>query len=208
MRGELLLVCLIATSGCDLLFNLDHVGQSNGDGGTTLDAPADTPAGAHRVVFATSQLINGAMGGLPGADAFCNMLAVKATLPGTFKAWLSTAAESPATRMTHADVPYVLANGTLIARNWADLTDGMLLVPINIDEAAHGALGNYVCSNGEVWSDTDVQGNLSGNSCTDWTSTNAVGDAAHLTQADAGWTVATCPQVSCSTPLPIYCFEQ
>lgn len=159
-------------------------------------------------MFATSQLIDGGMGGLAGADAFCQMLAIKATLPGTFKAWLSTAAESPATRMAHADVAYVLANGTPIARNWADLTDGMLLAPINIDERGMGALGNYICSNGEVWSDTDAQGTFLGKSCADWTSTNASGDAAHLTQSDAGWTVATCPSVGCSSQLPIYCFEQ
>ena len=208
MRGELLLVCLIATSGCDLLFNLDHLGPSTSDAAVITDTPVDTPDGAHRTVFATSQLINGAMGGLAGADAFCQMLAVKAALPGTFMAWLSTSAASPATRMTHAAVPYVLANSTLIARNWADLTDGMLLAPINIDEKGMGALGNYICSNGEVWSDTDAGGNFAGNSCADWTSTNATGDAAHLTQSDAGWTVASCPSVSCSSPLPIYCFEQ
>lgn len=61
----------------------------------TCDYVADTlPAGA-RVVFVTSGLFDGNLGGLAGADAKCQNAAAGANLTGTFKAWLSDLNDLP-----------------------------------------------------------------------------------------------------------------
>jgi len=70
--------------------------------------------------------------------------AMAASLPGTYKAWVSTnqANGTPATRFTQSATPYVLVNGTKIANNWADLIDGTLLAPINRTETGGNPLGD------------------------------------------------------------------
>ena len=207
------LLCAIACTGCDLLFDIDHVERaradappaiSDGDGGDI-----DGPPGAARFVFATSLTRTGQLGGLAGADAFCQQRASFANLPGPYMAWLSTSAASPATRMTRSEGPYKLVNGATVANNWADLTDGTLRTPINIDESGQGAAGEYICRIGQVWSNTDVQGNAAGaNSCNDWTSATASGSAALLTETNADWTAPSCFPILCSNVMPIYCFQQ
>ncbi len=108
-------------------------------------------AGTHaqnKVVFVTSRTTDAGefrtdeLTGIPAADALCNHLALAATPPlntsnGSYKAWLSDHATSPATTFTKASVPYVRPDGILIAKDWADLVDGTLEHPINRDENAH-----------------------------------------------------------------------
>jgi len=92
--------------------------------------------GAPCKVFVTSATYNGNLGGLAGADAKCQSLAAAANLAGTYKAWLSDATgSSPSNRFTHNPGPYVLVDGTTIAVDWADLTNGGILVPINMTES-------------------------------------------------------------------------
>src|SRR5262249_27131858 len=77
-----------------------------------------------RRVFVTSLTYTGNLGGLAGADALCQARADAAALGGTYKAWLADDSGSPATRFTHSTGEYVLVDGTVVAGNWADLTDG------------------------------------------------------------------------------------
>jgi hypothetical protein len=74
------------------------------------------------------------MGGLSGADALCQQAADSVSLSGTYKAWLSTTAVSAASRLSHADVPYVLLDGTVVAANWSALTSGTLAHAIDRNE--------------------------------------------------------------------------
>ena len=92
----------------------------------TIEQPVLTIT--HKNVFVTSQSHNGDFGGLTGADAFCQSLALTAGLSGTYKAWLSDTTGSPATRFAQASVPYRLVDGTTIANDWNDLTDGTIQV--------------------------------------------------------------------------------
>jgi len=122
---------------------------------------------AGKVVFVTSEAYDGALGGLPGADDKCNTLAMEAGLAnaGSFLAWLSAEGKSPASRMVHHDVPYLLLDGqTIIATSWTDLTDGTLNNPITIDE-----LG-MVASDNSVWTGTTAAGEATSPSCKGWTS--------------------------------------
>jgi len=208
MGVVLVLLCAIASAGCQLLFNLDHIDRT--DAAQPIgDGSPDLAPGSARRVFATSGRSNGAMGGLAGADAICQARASAGGLPGTFMAWLSTGSASPASRMTHGDGPYRLPNDAVVANDWGDLTDGTLRTPINVDESGNGVPGEYICMNAQLWSNTDAQGNRSGNnSCNDWTSASASGAASTVTATDPTWTEPTCWPVQCSVGLAIYCFQQ
>jgi len=90
-----------------------------------------------KTVFISSLLYNGNLGGLAGADEKCNTLTRAARLKGTFKAWLSDTKESPTTRFTvQPSYVYSLTDGSLIANNCADLTDGTIDHVINKSEKA------------------------------------------------------------------------
>jgi cysteine-rich repeat protein len=87
------------------------------DGNANDDVCTNTCAWgpATRIVFVTSEIYTGNLGGLAGADAKCQSLADAAGLPGNYMAWLSTGASSPSTRFTQSPNPYVLVNGTKVA---------------------------------------------------------------------------------------------
>ncbi len=89
-----------------------------------------------KFVFASSVSYTGDLGGLAGADSKCQVLAGKAALPGTYKAWLSDLTDSPSTRFSHLMdyLPYFRVDGKLVASNWDDLTDGELKFSLSADE--------------------------------------------------------------------------
>jgi hypothetical protein len=178
-------------------------------GDPTLDAAAVADAGAEldaaprsgKVVFATSAIYNAALGGPDGADAICATHASDAGLSGEFRAWLSSLTSDVATRLVHSSVPYVLTDGTVIALDWADLTDGTLLASINRDEFGAGAFG-------DVWTGTLRDGTAyPSNDCSGFTEPSAgsaqCGSASSVTSA---WTENSVP--GCSLRLRLYCFEQ
>jgi hypothetical protein len=146
--------------------------------------------------------------GLSGADDKCQARTVAASLSGTYRAWLSTSASSPATdsTFTKASGPYRLVNGTQIAADWDDLIDGTpLAVPINVTESG-GSSGNHF-----VWTHTRPDGTAGGVSnadCGGWMSNDgsADGDAGN-TVVTSRWTVSTSAACSYSEAL-LYCFQQ
>lgn len=166
-----------------------------------------------KCVFLSSTNQNGNLGGLNGADGICQNLAdAEGSLaaPGTYKAWLSTAAASAVARLTHATVPYKLVDGTTIASNWDDLTDRALAAPINVTEGGSSQSGLR-----PVWTATNEDGTFVGPDCTAWTSTSGSGViGATIAQpgpalgAAATWTHATALRDPCSAQLPLYCFQQ
>jgi hypothetical protein len=165
----------------------------------------------HRIVFVSSKLISGAIGGLESADSLCTEAAFEAGLDGTFMAWLSTAQIGPATRMTPSMGPYRLPNGVLIANNWVDLTDGVLAHPIDSDEFGELPPLAGVCEGHEVWSNTNPDGTpLTQLDCLGWTSTalSATSNAGLWTETMFPWTASGCVSVTCSSMLPLYCVQQ
>ncbi|MCX4243061.1 DUF1554 domain-containing protein [Paraliomyxa miuraensis] len=168
---------------------------------TTSDSTT-TGVGLHPLrVFVTSQTHNGAYGGTAGADTLCNDLATAAGLGGTFTAWLSTDTEDAAARIDPTGAPYVLVDGTIIATDLADLLDGSLDAPIDVDET-----GTMVF--GDVWTGTLADGTAAPVHCIDWTQgasplTGRCGSSATTTTA---WTDNITP--TCGAGLRLYCFEQ
>lgn len=160
-----------------------------------------------RVVFASSQVYTGNLGGIAGADAKCQALADAspvARIKGRpFVAWVSTSLSSVSARLVHGSLPYIRPDGANIANNFNDLIDNTLQNGIAVDELGvnHGG--------GAVWTATGSNNGLfTGDACMDWTSgTPGVrGDRGNLGGNGSGWSVGSSDD--CATPDNLYCFEK
>jgi hypothetical protein len=178
---------------------------------TTADADPDVAVDAgpcmtcERLVFVTSTLSNGNLGGLAGADMRCNDRAASSTYPAikktSFVAWLS-AAVAAGQRHVHGTGAYKRPDGLVVAGNYADLTDGVLARPIALDELGNGTIG-------KVWTGTNPSGSSSSSTCNGWTSTAGIGQTGRAEAFDdpARWTDdGTGP--ACSELARLYCIER
>ncbi len=174
----------------------------------------------HKNVFVTSERHTGDFGGITGADAFCQSLANTAGLSGTYYAWLSDSTTSPNLRFSQASVPYRLVDGTTIANNWTDLTDGTLQHPINLDEYGNAAVSNMVFTftmvDGSAGLFQSPTSNCYGDDChcNNWTNANGQGTTTpgsgvgQTSKIDDDWTDYSFYNGCGPTGQPIYCFEQ
>lgn len=163
--------------------------------------------GAPCLVFLTSTVQDGNLGGLNGADAICQQRAQAASLPGVYKAWLSDDAQSPATRFVQSPDPYQRVDGVTVANNWADLIDGTLLAPITVAET--GAV--FANPAGRAWTNTLANGTAGGvlnQNCVNWTSNNNAddGDEGQVTATSDNWTDFA--SGTCNNDFHLYCFQQ
>lgn len=148
------------------------------------------------------------IGGLDGADALCQATADAAwpwVPTGTYRAWLSDSTGSPDSRFMKSPGPYVLVDGTQIASNWADLTDGELAAPINRTETGGE-------SDTAVWTNTTTLGLAEfaddSRSCRRWDgSIVEFGAFGRSTSTDGVWTDASASE-SCIEENALYCFQQ
>jgi hypothetical protein len=157
------------------------------------DAPPPPPPDpGHVKVFLTNiayrpdfQGLTG-LTGLTGADTMCSEAANLQGNTGSWTAWLSDNTADAVDRIFDGGVPYQTIDGTVVANNLADLTDGTLAAPINIDQA-----GNEVTNELEVWSATGADGKYSTQgTCVNW-ATLTPGTFAGIGVAgetDATWT--------------------
>lgn len=182
------------------------------DAGPCAACPAGTPQSmcianacvAVRRVFVSSTGSTANLGGVAGADGRCQTLALAAQLGGTWRAWVSASGDTPNTRFTKSTVPYRLLNGTLVADDWDDLTDGSLEHAIDRDEK------NVLVANTEVWTATNSGGNFTSGGCNAFMSgANGSPTAAQglSDETDTDWTNTYVQFCDRTTPR-IYCFEQ
>jgi hypothetical protein len=178
----------------------------------TLAGPALPPfAVVGRVAFVTSVIGNGELGSWPDAggvvgiaagDAICQARATAAGLgdPSSFKAWLSDGFIDAIDRFAN-DGLWVRPDGVTIAQNKADLTDGVLFAPINVNE-----MGDYM-SNWVVWTGTVSSGTTSGIDCGDWTVGFSGTDGSYgPSNTFRGWTQSSI--VSCNfASARLYCLS-
>ena len=190
-----------------------QVPVSVGTGWVCGNQPAGAAAG-DRLVFVTSQLYTGDLDGIGGANEKCQARALAAGLPGTYRAWVSSAAWVPDSGFAPGALNYRLVDGTLIANGWADLTtekqvptEYFLKAPISLDE-----FGVPVSGELRVWTGTTVKGTGGFAHCPvsgmAWSSSDAAVQGFYgRSDADgANWTEYS--TTACSTPLRLYCFQQ
>ncbi|MBU0946679.1 MAG: hypothetical protein KJ804_11950 [Proteobacteria bacterium] len=174
-----------------------------------IDASGNIICNDFKSVFVTSTTHSGNLGGLAGADTICQNLATSAGLPGTYMAWLSDRTDSPSTRFTkYNDRRYILTNGTTIADNWTDLTDGSINAPISINE------NQDTVQESGVWTNTYADGTRYSQwdptnyyDCGNWTVTGETGARGYTGSTDTTWSRQT-SVIACFTNYPIYCFQQ
>lgn len=175
-----------------------------------------------KIVFVSSQAYSSALQGVVGAGGRCQELADAADFAAfpdavaeqmQFKAWLSNSSTEALNRLNHAQVPYVLSDGsTVIAENWDDLVSGDDLDhPIDLTELG-SAPDNSLNSDGYyVWTGTQVDGtSLAGqHNCEDWTKSDMSVTAlvGRYDAVDKKWTEH--PSRSCGEKnYFLYCFQQ
>jgi hypothetical protein len=190
-------------------FDAGMVPQPDDDGGepapqVDVDDDAGAPDGMAeaRIVFVSSTLYGGALGGPDGADARCAQLASEAGLVGSYAAWLSSTTSSAAARLQHADVPHVRLDGVRVADDWQDLIDGTLAAPISIDERGQTRTD-------DVWTGTQADGSPDAlDTCEGFTREDAavMGLCGSAAATGVEWTSNQRP--TCDTRLRIYCLEQ
>jgi len=175
----------------------------------TFNAPSpspSTPPVNKRRVFITNEKFNGNLGGLAGADAKCQTSANRASLGGTWKAWLSDSTTSATLRLEQDYFfQYELLNGSVIAANWADLIDGSLQNSINVDQ--NNQLSQATAS---AWTGTGRDGaSLSSNNCSGWSqsATAFLGLKGSSASKISDWTNGTTIG-RCDNTESLYCFEQ
>ena len=172
-----------------------------------------------KTVFITKESFKSNLGGLTGADVKCQAEAddpASIVPSGTYLAWLSDGSDSPDTRFTKSSHPYVLPDGTKIAENYTDLTDGSILHALNVD-----ATGAPVPGLQRMWTDTKSDGtsvqrfvaNARFNSCNAWKETTAYRPRVMVGSSilkSAGWTsnyIEECRSTSLGR-YRLICFEQ
>lgn len=149
-------------------------------------------------VFVSSTTTFGNFGGLAAGDAFCQSLDDAAPLGGTWVAWLSDSTTDAVSRLTPGS--FELVDGTPVAASIADLTDGTLINPINLDES-----GGFL--DAAVWTGTDPDGTTaaSGLHCANWTDDAPNGQNGNSNENDDMWT--SDGDRPCDEALRLYCFE-
>ena len=166
-----------------------------------------------RLVFVSSTEFKGNLGpaidaltGLELADAQCQKLADAAEKTGTFKAWLSDGDNGPSARFgvdSGFSGVFELADGSVVANGWADVIDGELGHPINVDEK--GATDQTSVA----WTNTKVDGTPAGTvHCQGWTTLGGIEDKGHIGYSGESaekWT--DLDTQFCAGSGRIYCFQ-
>jgi hypothetical protein len=189
-------------SGCG---SSDHSSSPSpsSPGSAPTDHPTTTTTPQHKRVFVTSQTYSGALGGLDGADAYCQTSAREHGLSGTYRAWLSGGTTDAFDRVV-GDGPWVNTAGQEVFASkaamreapLADLRDEVGQEPVNI--ATVGA-----------WSGSDAEGGHTGSDCAAWTDATdgASASMGSTLAADPSWGGGDAP-AKCSTKAPLICYEQ
>jgi hypothetical protein len=162
-----------------------------------------------KTVFVTNSLHSGNFGGIEAGDAICQEEADGASsiVPrATYLAWLSDGTDSPETRFAKATVPYVLPDGTIIAEDYTDLTDGSLLHQINMEPSGVSVGTQY------TWTGTNANGTSARDwlTCNQWRAEplgNFHGMGGRTERTDSLWS-SRIARVGCERRHRLWCFQQ
>ncbi|HNN00274.1 MAG TPA: Ig-like domain-containing protein [Turneriella sp.] len=212
-----------------------HTGLTNGtsyfyivagaNGGNVGIASAQSSAIpiAFKTIFVSSGNYTGALGGHAGADASCMTLAAGASVPGNFRAYISTSASDAACRILGLSGKLVSNCGLPVAPNLAALgpyrNRNAQQVAANVQNFISNSLSAAVGfdENGSsVGSATPFTGTAngvqSGQNCSDWTdnailSNGVVGSASSTTSTWSSNGNGACALLGLLPISPIYCVQ-
>lgn len=176
-------------------------GPAPHDGPRSEDRVRDLGTQAH-VVFVTSTVISGALGGLAGADTICQERAAAAGWGGVWRAIMSDGSTDARDRIA-VTRPVRNAAGLVVATGATDLWDGEIENPIDRDE--HGV---PVSSEMLVWDASHDDGTKYPSShCGNWTSSRHEdwGELGRLS-SQLKWIDDTAS--SCDATHRVYCISQ
>jgi hypothetical protein len=196
-------------------------GPLNGTGQTNDEfAPCSSTCGFFgRILFITSDVWTGDLGGVSGADLKCQAAAKSSSLPNAtkYRAWLSDDFQSPASRLSqwNSPVPVILVGGTLVAADLGELAElgprtGISRTPVGqllVDRRVHTNTSAF----GEIFSITDH--------CDGWTSADVQHEARRgynalaveqgpdwqQFQAERWWT--SFQTINCNELAHLYCID-
>ncbi len=181
------------------------VGDAGADAGGDDDCVLGALCGVEdvNIAFLTSTVhVLGELGSAEAADAICNQRALEADLPGTYKAWLSTSAESAASRIAPAS-GWVRPDRRPFARSMDDLLASRVIYPLELDE--NGARVSAPLAERGVGTGTAADGSTAeSQTCGDWMSTAGQAAAGYFTRVARQWT--TTLLADCDAASRLYCF--
>jgi hypothetical protein len=136
-------------------------------------------------VFVTNATTPSAMGGLAGADAFCQNAANTAGLAGTYRAFLSSTTVNFASSARIGNASgWIRRDGKPFALTQADLFNGVHRYPARFDENGND-MGNV-----NFWTGSSLNGTVNGGTCGDWTVNGSgsvgIGNSSGLNQVWVG----------------------
>ncbi len=175
---------------------------------------------APRLVFLTSKIFTGNLGGLAGTDERCNELAAASLLGGSFRAWLLVDGQTLDVRFPELsgeapDWNFTSMNNVLLAKGFKQLVgegpDGALV---------YNELGE-VMAEAKVWTNITALGHAAGGDCGQWTKDEGAGSAligisgfhpdegpeADAWQEQGLWTELEGAKASCIWKNHIYCIQ-
>lgn len=171
------------------------------------------PTEAKRI-FITSKITTGGLGGLEGADAFCQSAASEAGLGGTWVAWLSSSTVNAIDRIEDVGPWYLVDGKTLIFKDKNSMISSNPEAPISLDEygkpIGDGKYDVY------YWTGTGADGKKSGSPqyCLlgdkDWDNgTSLTGVNVGISRATTGsWWTAYPATYGCNNWYNLLCIEQ
>ncbi len=153
-------------------------------------------------IFVTSGSWNGNLGGMSGADSKCDAAVAGASLAGVWVALISTSQTNAVSRIP-VGVQFVRMDAAIIADNLADLFDGTIQNPINLDE-------HSIIKVGHVFTGSESDGTVSDNcggveTCGDWTAGAVNGEIGMVSQTNANWVQSGCFSTCDAELKGLYC---
>jgi hypothetical protein len=198
VNGVLVLGAAFAISCGRIGFDAVGTGGGGDDGahGDGIVLPHDT-----NIAFVTSIGVQPyTLGGLAGADMFCNTRAAAAQLPGTYVAWLSTSTVNAVDRLAGSR-GWVRADGRPFVDTVAELVAGKMFYPLSVDE-----FGNAVPVLTDVETATLANGMYAGGDCVGYTSLGGTATEGFAVYATLYWTLGNQNAPDCGSLPRLYCF--
>jgi hypothetical protein len=166
--------------------------------------------GPANIAFITAAIVNPAqLGGLAGADQFCQASAAAAGLPGTYRAWLSDSTADAVDRVqAGAARGWVRPDGLEVGDSITGMLAGEMFHPLRVDENGLDIGTGDDIGDSNALTGTNPDGRWSLESCGDWNDPTA--EVTLGSSSEVGLYFTNVGTAACSgdnaRPSGLYCF--